>query len=227
MSILICLFTASLIIQSPGLTSNIKPEHTYKKIISEYNNEHYVRDFDLDRPDVSAYMIAQMNASSDTGGSTSRSVLRGLIKDAPTKTVEWLLDSYGQFSPMGRMVMADGLRHVDCRETYRLLFMLLEDRTTVKDDRARAMSGPLFQEMRVCDEAYTSITYMLYLHKQLPAGVAMLISPTQPLGERDVAIRHLKQWWMNESALVLSQKPALSTTRPSIQNKVESLLHSR
>ena len=220
----------ALTAQSPNETTLNKLDRAYENIVVKYTDPSHIREFDLDRREVSAFMVEKMNTVSNRGGCVpSTDVLHHLIDDNPGKTFEWLVDKYDQFSPVGCAAMIEGLRHLDNRESYQLLIMFLEDKREVVNKYELILSPPApginLSYMRVCDWAFQSITYLLDLQKCLPRQIPRHLQNSEPFSERDKFIKQIKGWWSNDSVNFLAKKTLLSIKRPLLQKKVQNLLN--
>ena len=211
--------------KTPIMSTKKGLDRIYENMVIQVNKADYIRTFDLDHRDVSAFMVEKMNTLSYRGsGTSSASVMGELIKDNPGKTVEWLLDHYDQFSPVGMSHMAESLCRLENRECFQVLLAFLEDKRAIVDANAAALYGPPYWHERICDRAFAAIAWMVERGKILPREFNGGISPHDPINERDEKIQKFKAWWAPESEVILQKAPALAATRPSLQNKVESVL---
>lgn len=220
------LLLIALLAQTPTATMKMKLDHACENLVrNDLDGSFIERELDLGRPEVSAYMVSKMNLLPARGELASPSdVTRQLIQAHPGKTVEWLVDHYDQFSPAGLKNMADGLRHINNREGYQILFAMLQDQREIVDEYASHVSARPYYHNRICDCAYGAISWILYKQKNLPPGLPVGLSTSNSIEQRDKEIKRLTVWWSKESEVVLQKTPALSATRPSLQFKVESLM---
>jgi hypothetical protein len=182
-------------------------------------------EFNLRNEEVSRYMIKKFNSvESGPGGTPAGDVARIIIKKKPVMLVEWLLDHYDEFSSVGLCNMAECLGHVDNRESFELLFYMLQDKRVAVNEYAAHVSARPFWHERVCDRAYSSIGYILYKQKTLPNGMYVGISCSNSPGQRDAMIRRLGDWWGVESSQILKKALPLAATRQPLQSKVASVL---
>ncbi|MDI6810003.1 MAG: hypothetical protein QME66_13725 [Candidatus Eisenbacteria bacterium] len=180
--------------------------------------------FDLDRADVSEFMLARINAFSKKGdGACAEEVMGSLLHADPGKGIEWLLDRYGQLSAVGRANMVKSLRHSECKEAYEIVSVLLAHKEDVVNQHVAAVAAGPYTHLRVCDYAYNSFLWMIRKSANLPADLPRGLFPDSSIEDRDRAIKRLVDWWDKESATVLQQKTSLATTRPSLKEKMRTL----
>lgn len=212
--------------QAPTGTIKKKLDQVCENLVThDLKGDYIERELNLDRPEVSSYLEAVLNSLPARGkGTQPGDIFRSLILAHPSKTVEWLMDHYDQFSPIGLMNMTYSLCNLESRESFQILLPLLEDRRVIFDVDAAAVSAPPYWHRRVCDHAFIAVTHMVQKGKILPRGFLGAVTSHQPPEERDKEIQRFKDWWAQESEVILRKAPPLAATRPSLQNKVESVL---
>jgi len=216
----------ALAVQPPNESVKNKLDHACEEIVTHNRKEDFIeQDLNLDRQEVSDYMIVKMNSKKGESGNVPTSdVTRRMVKAKPVKMMEWLMDHHDKLSPIGLSNMAECLRHLDNRESYHLLFDMLQDQRVIVDDNAARISAPPYWPERVCDRAYSSIGWILHKQKKLPLGLPVGLGPSNSPEQRDKAIKHLMDWWGEESSRILQNTPPLAPDRPSLQLKIEAVL---
>ena len=194
-------------------------------VVSKLSASAVQKVFDIDTADVSQFLLDKMNTMGKRGsGAYPDEVMRHLISVSQAKSVEWLLDNYTNFSPVGRANMVTSLRHSQCREAYELVGFMLEDKSVVTNEHSRAVSPIPFNRyweyFRVCDYAYRSLLDMRMENGDTPAGLPLFLRYSTPIEERDKPINILKEWWTANAGSILKQKKSVAEQRPAIKEKV-------
>lgn len=187
------------------------------------------QDFDLQRPEVSGFMVGQMNRVGKRDDSPS-SAIQFMMEIDPGKTLEWLIENYRNLEPAGRRNLTRSLGPLDCQEVYRLLTPMLDDQALVIDEyAARMWPGPgEWLHHRICDDAYNRLVLQVgWDSGLLPTDLPKVIYGTDPMEKRDIAIQKFKVWWKDAMEGIVSKKPSLATNRPSIGQKLNELLQRR
>ena len=193
-------------------------------VVSNLDATAVQKELDLDRQDVSAFMLSRMNALPKKGdGACPEEVMGRMVSANPGKGIEWLLDRYGQLSAVGRANMAKSLRHSECKEAYEVVSTLLINKEEVVNQHAAAVAAGPYTHLRVCDYAYSSLLWMVQKGAGLPADLPNGLFSDTSIETRDQAINRLLDWWSKESAKMLEQKASIGTARPSVKEKIRLL----
>jgi len=193
-------------------------------VVSNLDATAIQKEFDLDRQDVSTFMLARMNSLPKKGdGACPEEVMGRMLIANPGKGIEWLLDRYGQLSAVGRANMAKSLRHSECKEAYEVVSMLLTNKEEVVNQHAAAVAAGPYTHLRVCDYAYSSLLWMVQKGAGLPADLPNGLFSDTSIETRDQAITRVLNWWSKESAKVLEQKASIEAVRPSVKEKIRLL----
>ena len=192
----------------------------HEKVAPETINQ----DFNLDRPEVSSFLLARMNAPTKRGKSLdSALVLRRLLKTDPAKTTEWMIDHLRELTPAGSEAAVKSLSQSDVVESYQLWDLFMKDQREIADPETAALLLPGMVPMRVCDEAYSALAWKLYVQKVLPQDLRPGLGPAESISNRNHAITRLEYWWAANSREFLASKKSLSTARPSIATKLAAV----
>lgn len=190
--------------------------------------------FNTETAEVSQFLLAKMNTNPRRGdGPAPEEVMRHLLSVNQAGSMEWMLDNYASFSPVGRANMARSLRSLQCREAYELVGFMLEDKAVVTNEQSMALAPIPFNRyreyFRVCDYAYRSLLDMRMESGDTPAGLPLFLHYFTPIEERDKPINILKEWWTANAGSILKQKKSLAEQRPAIKGKVMGIMlkHSR
>lgn len=207
----------------------------YEQIRSDGQTPEWaLKELDLDRADVSRFMLEKMNVLRKKGtGTPSIETIREMLNVGPGKVIEWLVDQHDRLSAIGRSNMAESIRPCiyTCKEPYQILAFLLNDKETIinRDAAARTPIFPYIHR-RVCDYAYNSLMWRLEkadgidlndLH--IDRNIRMIFSNSK-IEDRDKAIAQFVTWWSKESEALLDKKASLSEKRPRLKEKMEALM---
>jgi hypothetical protein len=183
--------------------------------------------FDLNRADVSAFMLGRMNTFTKKGdGASAEEVMASMLRADPGKGIEWLLKNYGQFSAVGRVNAAQSLRHSDTKEAFQILSAMLDDKETAVNEHAAAIApispATAYVHLRVCDSAYGALLWLLRKDEKLPSNLPRTLMWDTSTADRNQSINRLTAWYTQESSRLLSQKPSLATSRQSLKEKIRA-----
>jgi len=206
-----------------ALATEEELQRTFQKVVvSNLSSKVVLKEVDIDQPDVSAFLLKNLNAQKKRGDNNyAQSILYRLINADPGKTLEWLLNKYTTMTGSGRKEMLNSLRHPDVKEAYEIVSLLIRNKEEVVSDHAAALAPGPYKHKRICDFAYTALTWMIQNDIPLPEGLPAYILPSDSLEERDKRISRLLSWWSKESAKVLEKKKSLSTDRPALKEKMQ------
>jgi len=194
-------------------------------IVSNLSASAVQKVFNTESAEVSQFLLAKMNTNPRRGdGPAPEEVMRHLLSVNQAGSMEWMLDNYASFSPVGRANMVKSLRSLQCREAYELIGFMLEDKSVVTNEHSRAISPIPFNRyweyFRVCDFAYGSLLDLRMENGDTPAGLPLFLYYSTRIEERDKPINILKEWWTANAGSILKQKKAVAEQRPAIKDKV-------
>lgn len=226
--LLLCLCASAVLI-----AASLSPAEVYEKSLRRVSRPSEIKEiveqgFDLNRAEVSEFMLAKMNKVK-MRGDTPSDVMRKLLEADPGKAMEWLLEVYPRLEPAGRANLIGSFGDLDAMEIFPLLTSMLDDRSFVVNEyAAKIWPGPEdYLHMRVCDDAYNRlILYLGYDSGRFPAAFPKVLGPYRPIEFRDQTISDFKVWWKGAMNSFVRQKQSLSASHPAIDRKLKAALQN-
>jgi hypothetical protein len=193
--------------------------------IWDMSKEEIKKTFDLDRPEVSEFLLRKMNTYPQKGGIKRNN--GAILKANPRKGIEWLLKIHKRLLPIGRANMALSLRRIDCVESYEILFRLLDDKKVVVINKNAGLApicpGKSYLHLRVCDCAYNSLLYLLKEKNKVPLNNLPLrfMWYDESIEFRDRAIKGLLDWKKKELKQFLRKKKSIIS--PPLKEEIKKI----
>lgn len=170
--------------------------------------------FDLKKPEVTKFLIKQMNIPMACSCGTNKKDMRARTREPillakHEEGLLWLLENYDDFTAVGRNNMLYCIRHFECKELYEILIVFLEDKKLVP--RGRSPHGPPY--MRVCDCAKGALGFRCWkaMPEELGKEIRKPVFRWDSDEEKDKRINLLISWWESEDSQEFRQsKKSLS-----------------